>query len=170
VGARQARAHRIAGPSAQGVFFRESGTDRWNIAATTGVFNNDATNGGSIQFNKAGTYVQAAIQVPTAVATPVTGTNFCGPGVCAVPTNAANNAVFIGQATPNPGEQFLIANKNGTNLIRAKAAGGATINGAVAGGYIGLAANTSMHCYYDTAATLICDYYSGGAVPTPAGP
>lgn len=116
---------------------------------------------------------QSALQVPftaTAVATPVTGTNFCPAGPCVIPTNAANNAVFIGAATPTPGAIYYIRNANDTNLVRAKAAGGSTINGSVAGGYIGLAANTSMICQQITAADLTCNGYSGGAIPTPAGP
>lgn len=130
---------------------------------------------GGITLSTAGSYLNPGIYVPTAVATPVTGTNLCPPGICAVPTNAANNAVFVGAATPVAGTQFFIKNTNGTNLVRAKAAGGATINGATAGGWIGLAAGTSMHCMYYTVGDLTCDTYStaGGttaALPTPAGP
>lgn len=123
----------------------------------------------------AGGYVRGGVYVPTAAATPVTGTNLCAPGLCAIPTNAANNAVFIGAATPVAGTQFYIKNTNSANAVRAKAAGGATINGAVAGGYIALVAGASMHCTYYTVGDLVCDTYSNGsgttaALPTPAGP
>lgn len=141
-------------------------------AAKTPLVNISASNG--ITLTTAGTYINGAVQVPVVAATPVTGTNFCGPGICAMPTFAAGGAVFVGAATPVAGTQFYIKNVS-ANTSRAKAAGGATINGAVAGGYIGLATGTSMHCTYFTVGDLVCDTYStaGGttaALPTPAGP
>lgn len=124
----------------------------------------------SLEMQSAGA---AFIQAPftgTPVATPVAGTNYCN-GACVIPTAAANAAVFIGAGTtPTPGVQHLITNSNTANTVRAKAVGASTINGSVAGGYIGLAPNTSMRCWQASATNLICDSYSGGAVPTPAGP
>jgi hypothetical protein len=125
--------------------------------------------GNVIQQTAGGTYVQAPYTA-TAAATPAASTNFCN-GNCVVPTAAANAAVFIGAGTtPTPGAQISIYNSNGTNLIRAKAVGASTINGSVAGGYIGLSANTSMSCIQASATDLVCNGYSGGAMPTPAGP
>lgn len=122
-----------------------------------------------------GANIQRAVYAPNAAATPVLNTNLCATGLCVVPTTAANNAVYIGIKTPIVGSEFYIKNNNTANLIRAKVSGGATINGAVAGGYIGLAAGTSMHCIYYSATDLTCDTYTTAAgttavLPTPAGP
>jgi hypothetical protein len=127
-------------------------------------------NSGNFLLSRAGATVVQAPFTGTPVATPVAGTNYCN-GPCIVPTAAANAAVFIGAGTtPTPGAQTLIVNSNAVNLVRAKAVGASTINGVVAGGWIGLAANTAIRCWQATATNLICDSYTGGAIPTPAGP
>lgn len=129
---------------------------------------------GNITQSAAGGYIKQTVYVPTVAATPVAATNYCPGGLCVVPTAAANAAILIGDATPVVGIPYFIKNSNATNLIRAKASGGATINRAVAGGYIGLAAGASMRCIYLTAADLTCDTYAAdgttAALPTPAGP
>ena len=103
---------------------------------------------------------------PTLAATPVAATNQFAPGLNVVPTIAANSAAFIGPATPVPGQQFTIHNV-GTNAIRAKAAGGATLNGATAGGYISIASLATVECKTVSATNQICEQ---PVIPTPAGP
>ncbi len=149
----------LSAGSAGSVFFRTAGSGRFTYDALGNV----------IQQTAGGTHVMAPLTA-TAAATPAAATNFCN-GNCVVPTAAANAAVFIGAGTtPTPGAQIQIYNSNGTNLIRAKAVGASTINGVTAGGWIGLAANTSMRCTQISATDLVCNGYSGGAMPTPAGP
>lgn len=104
--------------------------------------------------------------VPTAAATPVAGTNIVRPGLNVVPTNAANNALFIGPATPVPGDHFIVSNNAGA-AIRLKAAGGATLNGATAGGYISVASLATVECFTQSATNQVC---LQPVIPTPAGP
>lgn len=103
---------------------------------------------------------------PTLAATPVAATNQFYPGLNIVPTIAANVAAFIGPATPVPGQEFIIVNE-GANAIRAKAAGGATLNGATAGGYISIASKATVQCFTETTGNQVC---LQPVIPTPAGP
>lgn len=114
----------------------------------------------------AGFGLNAAPFVPTMAATPVTGTNYFAPGLNVVPTAAANTAAFIGPATPVPGQQFRIINNSGA-AVRAKAAGGATLNGATAGGYISIAIGATVDCATMSTANQVC---LQPVIPTPAGP
>lgn len=113
-----------------------------------------------------GANAQLTAYVPTLVATPVAGTNVFQPGLNVVPTVAANAAAFIGPATPVPGQQFTIVN-SGPNAIRAKAAGGATLNGATAGGYISIASLATVDCVTSASGNQSCRQ---PVIPTPAGP
>ena len=114
----------------------------------------------------AGANAQLTGYVPTLVATPVAGTNVFQPGLNIVPTVAANTAAFIGPATPVPGQQFTIVN-TGPNAVRAKAAGGATLNGATAGGYIAIASLATVDCVTTSTGNQSCRQ---PVIPTPAGP
>lgn len=115
----------------------------------------------------AGASNQFAPFVPTLVATPVAGTNYFAPGLNVVPTNAANNAAFLGaDPTVVPGKSFVIINASGA-AQRIKAAGGATLNGATAGGYISLASLATVECYNQSATNQVC---LQPVIPTPAGP
>jgi hypothetical protein len=104
--------------------------------------------------------------VPTMAATPVVGTNVFSPGLNVVPTAAANTAAFLGAATPVPGQEFII-NNSGPNAVRVKAAGGATLNGATAGGYISVPTLATVRCITASATNQVC---LQPVVPTPAGP
>ena len=120
-----------------------------------------------LAFQAAGQGVTFSAFVPTMVATPVAGTNIFKPGLNVVPTAAANTAAFLGVATPVVGEHFIINNSNSANAIRIKAAGGATLNGATAGGYISLAALGTVECYTASSSNQVCQQ---PVIPTPAGP
>ena len=104
--------------------------------------------------------------VPTMAATPVAGTNVFAPGLNIVPTAAANTAAFLGAATPVVGQRFVINNNSGAS-VRIKAAGGATLNGATAGGYIVLASLATVDCFTASTGNQVC---LQPVVPTPAGP
>lgn len=104
--------------------------------------------------------------VPTMASTPVAGTNFVAPGLSVVPTAAANTAAFIGPATPVPGQEFIVSNNSGA-AVRLKAAGGATLNGATAGGYISVASLATVQCFTQSATNQVC---LQPVIPTPAGP
>lgn len=104
--------------------------------------------------------------VPTMAATPAAATNKFQPGLNVVPTAAANTAAFLGDATPVPGQHFVI-NNSMANAVRIKAAGGATLNGATAGGYIALPALATVDCYTASATNQVC---MQPVIPTPAGP
>lgn len=132
----------------------------------SGDIQQDATNGGDFVFNKPGEYVQMAAFVPTTAATPVAGTNIVKPGLNVVPTAAANDALFIGASTPVVGQQFRVVN-SGPNAVRLKAAGGATLNGATAGGYITVATLATVDCITASATNQVCQQ---PVIPTPAGP
>lgn len=141
---------------------------------TSGVlwtFENDgdqvgsATLGGNVVFQQSGKNVVLAPYVPTMAATPVAGTNQILPGINVIPTAAANTAAML-KATPVVGEQYQIYN-SGPNAVRIKAGGASTINGATAGGYIGLAALSSMKCITTSASNHLCNL---DVNPTPAGP
>ena len=104
--------------------------------------------------------------VPTMAATPVAGTNILYPGLNVVPTAAANTAAFIGAATPVVGQRFIVNNAAGAT-VRLKAAGGATLNGATAGGYIALVSLATVECFTASATNQVC---LQPVIPTPAGP
>lgn len=106
---------------------------------------------------------QLAVYVPTAAATPVAGTNLIKPGLNVVPTNAANNAMFIGAATPVAGQEFIVVNNAGA-AVRLKASGGATLNGATAGGWISVASLATVHCFTASTANQVC---LQPVIPTP---
>jgi hypothetical protein len=109
---------------------------------------------------------QLAAYVPTLAATPVAGTNQYLPGLNIIPTNAANNAGFLGAATPVVGQQFRIVNASGA-AQRIKASGGATLNGATAGGYISIASLATVDCITAASGNQVC---LQPVIPTPAGP
>lgn len=113
-----------------------------------------------------GVNAQLAAFVPTAVATPVINTNLIRPGLNIVPTVAANAAMFIGVATPVVGQQFVVVN-SGPNAVRLKAAGGATLNGAQAGGFISVASLATVNCYTASATNQVC---TQPVIPTPSAP
>ncbi len=113
-----------------------------------------------------GVNAQLAAYVPTLAATPVVGTNQFLPGLNIIPTNAASNAAFIGVSTPVVGQQFRIVNASGA-AQRIKAAGGATLNGATAGGYISIASLATVDCITASATNQVC---LQPVIPTPAGP
>ena len=142
-----------------------SGEDIRLSAAYTPVAIVNASKG--IAFQSAGQGVTFSAFVPTMVATPVAGTNIFKPGLNVVPTAAANTAAFLGAATPIVGEHFIINNSNSANAVRVKAAGGATLNGATAGGYISLAALATVECYTASSGNQVCQQ---PVIPTPAGP
>jgi len=100
------------------------------------------------------------INSPVLIATPITGTNFFAPGLNIVPaTVTASTAAFLGAATPTPGTSFTIYNSSASSVF-VKAAGGATINGATAGGKFTLATLCRVTCEYTSATNASC------AVPT----
>lgn len=126
----------------------------------------DATSGVNFQVPGLGLNFGAGY-VPTPAATPVGGTNLVKPGYNVVPTAAANAAMFIGAATPIPGQVFVVTNSNSANAVRLKASGGATLNGATAGGYISLAALATVTCRTQSVSNQVCEQ---PVIPTPAGP
>ena len=103
--------------------------------------------------------------VPTLAATPAAANQY-RPGLNVVPTNAANNAAFLGAATITPGEEFIITNNAGA-AVRVKASGGATLNGATAGGYISVANLATVICRSASTTNQTCEQ---PVIPTPAGP
>jgi hypothetical protein len=113
-----------------------------------------------------GANAQLAVYVPTMAATPVAGTNMIVPGLNIVPTAAANTAAFIGAATPVVGQQFVVVNNSGAT-VRLKASGGATLNGATAGGYIGVASLATVRCTTVSATNQTCEQ---PVIPTPIAP
>ncbi len=115
---------------------------------------------------QSGVNAQLAAYVPTAVSTPVINVNLIKPGLNIVPTVAANAAMFIGAATPVVGQQFVVVN-SGPNAVRLKAAGGATLNGAQAGGVLSIAANATVQCYTASASNQVC---TQPVIPTPIAP
>ncbi len=115
---------------------------------------------------RSGVNAQLAAFVPTVAATPVANVNLIRPGLNIVPTAAANTALFIGVATPVVGQQFVVTN-SGPNAVRLKAAGGATLNGATAGGFISVASLATVQCYTASASNQVC---LQPVIPTPAGP
>lgn len=114
----------------------------------------------------AGANDQLTPYAPVLAATPVAATNIFQPGLNVVPTFAANTAAFLGAATPIPGQQFKISNAS-SNSIRVKAAGGATLNGATAGGYIAVPNLATVECFTQSATNQVCEQ---PVIPTPAGP
>ena len=121
---------------------------------------------GTAAIFSSGANVQLTAYAPVLISTPVAGTNIFQPGLNVVPTVAANAAAFIGPATPVPGQQFTIIN-SGANAVRAKAAGGATLNGATAGGYISIASLATVECKTQSTGNQVCEQ---PVIPTPAGP
>jgi hypothetical protein len=113
-----------------------------------------------------GVNAQLAAYVPTMAATPVINTNIIKPGLNIVPTAAANTAAFIGVSTPVVGQQFVVVNASGA-AVRLKAAGGATLNGATAGGYISVANLATVRCTTVSSSNQSCEQ---PVIPTPAGP
>lgn len=139
-------------------------TNSVDLGSSSSVFRS-AYVGTSLVFSSGANSVLTAY-VPTLAATPVAGTNQFLPGLNVVPTHAANTAGFLGAATPVPGQQFTIVNESG-NAIRVKAAGGATLNGATAGGYISVANLATVDCITASSGNQICRQ---PVIPTPAGP
>ena len=113
----------------------------------------------------AGQGVRLPTYVPTMAATPVAGTNMFKVGLNVVPTAAANTAALL-DATPTPGNTYVIYN-SGANSIRIKGGGATTINGATAGGYVVLATLQSAVCRVTSASNANCILE---VAPTPAGP
>jgi hypothetical protein len=113
-----------------------------------------------------GVNAQLAAYVPTLAATPAAGTNQYLPGLNIIPTNAANNAGFLGVATPVVGQQFRIVNASGA-AQRIKAAGGATLNGVQAGGFISIASLATVDCITAAAGNQVC---LQPVIPTPQAP
>lgn len=113
-----------------------------------------------------GVNAQLAAFVPTAAATPVTNVNFIKPGLNIVPTAAVGAGMFIGVATPVVGQQFVVVN-SGPNAVRLKAAGGATLNGAQAGGFIVVQSLATVNCYTASAGNQVC---TQPVIPTPQAP
>ncbi len=119
------------------------------------------------RINSTGGISNVTANSPVLISTPVAGTNIFSPGFNLVPpTVTANTAAFLGGATPTPLSEFEIYNPS-ASTVRAKAAGGATINGATAGGYLTIATKCSVRCKYATATDISC---SVPACPTPQGP
>jgi len=114
----------------------------------------------------AGYAPRLAPYVPTMAATPVVGTNEFKPGLNVVPTAAASTAAILGPSTPVPGQHFII-NNSGPNSVFVKAGGGATLNGATAGGKIALPTLATVECLTASATNQIC---LQPVIPTPAAP
>lgn len=158
--------------SSDGLIYLKSGggNPRWVLEAD-GDFANNASTGGELVFQRGGKYVQAAVYVPTPVATPVLGTNLVQPGLNVVPTAAANTAMWLGASTPVAGQQFMIYNNAGA-AVRIKGAGAAVINGGTAGKYIEMGIGSYMECKTLTTTIQQCPFYTVNgvvaAMPTPA--
>lgn len=124
-----------------------------------------------------GKAVAKSINSPVLISTPVTGTNKFLPGLNVVPPTAtANTAAFVGDPTPTPGVPFSIYNAS-ASTVRAKAAGGATINGAQAAGYMPLATLCTLDCEYTATTTFVAGTPTPGNLacraptcPTPVAP
>lgn len=146
------------------VTIQVNGTPRW-VVATNGQLQQDSNAGSSIVFNRAGGNVQLVAYVPTMAATPVAGTNQIIPGLNIIPTAAANTAAML-RETPVVGEQFIVWNSS-PNSVRVKSGGTATMNNAIAGGYVVLPTLGRMICQTTSASNNVCNLE---ALPTPAGP
>lgn len=103
--------------------------------------------------------------VPTAIATPVAGTNDLKLGLNVYPTAAANAAAIL--PTPAAAGVTVRLFNSGPNAVRAKAGGTNTINGSSAGAYIPIATLQEIICTANSATNWGC---LQGSVPTPAGP
>lgn len=81
------------------------------------------------------------------ISSPTPGINVLYPGDNLVPaTPTANTAVFVGPATPIPGQEFVVENQS-PSTIRLKAAGAATMNlQGSAGGWVDLLTLRRAHC------------------------
>lgn len=121
--------------------------------------------GAEVRF-QAGFAPRLAPFVPTLAATPVVGTNEFRPGLNVVPTVALNAAAILGPSTPVPGQHFII-NNSGPNAVFVKAGGGATLNGATAGGKIALPSLATVECVTASATNQIC---LQPVIPTPSAP
>lgn len=141
-----------------------SASNTYNLGSSSKTWANVYVGTASVM--SVGANVQLAAYVPTMAATPVTGTNFFAPGLSIVPTAAANTAAFLGPATPIAGQQFRINNNSGAS-VRVKAAGGATLNGATAGGYIVVPNLATVDCLTASTSNQVC---MQPVIPTPAGP
>jgi hypothetical protein len=119
-------------------------------------------------FGTAGNYVGYGPGTsPVLISTPTPGTNVFMPGLNVIPATAtANTAAYLGVTTPTPGSQYDIYNAS-ASTVRAKAAGGATINGATAGGYITIPTLAMAHCHYTSATNVAC---TPPVALTPQGP
>lgn len=99
--------------------------------------------------------------------TPVAATNALAPGLnvpSLVATPVANAAVFVGPATPIPGQRFTI-NNSSTATLKLKAAGAALMNNAgSAGGIVNLSTLQSAECKTISTTSQIC---IPSALPTP---
>lgn len=140
-----------------------SNTIKFDFAKTP-VAVMDATNG--LTFQSAAQGIVLPAYVPTMVATPVAGTNMIQAGMNIIPTAAANAAAIIGASTPVPGTDYYGVN-TGANTVRIKAGGGATLNGATAGGWLPVGTLASFHCKATSATNYNCEL---PAAPTPQGP
>lgn len=151
----------LVAKSTQTLTLGTEGAGTFNVVyANTPVAVVDAT-GVKLQSEKGISYLA---YVPTVASTPVAGTNIIKPGLNIIPTAAANTALFIGAATPVVGQHFIV-NNSGANAVYLKAAGGATLNGATAGGRILVAALATVECFTVSATNQVC---TQPVVPTPA--
>ena len=144
----------------------DSTTD-FNAAANfdSTVALNAATTLGAALTQSTGGITQTPYTV-TPAATPALPANAILPGYNVVPTAAANTAGTL-PSTPIPGQHFRIFNSNAANAVRVKAGGAATINEVTAGGYISVAAKTTVVCVASSATNYECALQVN---PTPAGP
>ena len=136
--------------------------------AQTPVASFDAT---GITFPLTGSGANLAPYTVTAATTPVVQTNMILPGYNVFPTAASNAQAILAPSTganttPVAGQQFQIYN-SGPNTVRVKAGGGATMNGATAGGYLAVATLISATCIASSTSNYDCRL---NVNPTPAGP
>lgn len=155
------------GAQAQSAIFKIGTGESPMLLSRTGkplVLGSQSTEGILIRINGATLEkYSSSPAVPTMAATPVVGTNEFYPGLNVVPTAAANTAAFLGPSTPIPNQRFLISNASGA-AVRVKAAGGATLNGATAGGWISVASLATVECFTQSATNQVC---MQPVIPTP---
>lgn len=155
---------------AQSAYFKIATGDSPMLLSKTGkglILGSQSTQGITYSVNGATLdKLSSVAAVPTMAATPAVGTNEFSPGLNIIPTAAANTAALLGPSTPVPGQRFVINNNSGAS-VRIKAAGGATLNGATAGGYIVIASLATVRCITVSATNQVCEQ---AVIPTPAGP
>lgn len=158
-------------PGYSAVFRRISSTGWSGIIEGADANQGYFTSAGLI-FPSRGQSIQHTVYLVTPLASPTIGSNIVLPGYNVFPPTPTANAAAIlepstgSNTTPVPGQCMEFYNP-GAATVRVKAGGGATMNGATAGGYVAVATLTSGKCCATSTSNYACVLHTN---PTPAGP